>query len=77
MNMGTPRREQGQAVERSYGWVDGALYRRTLDRSDGTEMWARADEESADALPEGYSPGGEDEPPAVSEWIACARPEED
>ncbi len=74
MKLGTPRSEQGQMVERSYGWHEGALYMRVHDRSDGEVAWYVADEESAADLPEGYDPGGENEPPSVETWTPCREP---
>lgn len=74
MRMGTPGVEQGQMVERSYGWRDGALYMRVHDRSDRSTQWYVADEDSANALPEGYDAGGESHPPEVAEWTPCSEP---
>lgn len=76
MRMGTPRSEQGQTVECSYGWSGGELYRRIYDRSDRSESWSRADAESRDRLADSsYDAGGEDHGPRVGRWIACAAPE--
>lgn len=78
MNMHTPRREQGQTVTRSYGWVCGDLYRCTLDLSDNTEAWDVADTEIQTRLAEaGYDPGGENDAPDVKTWWPCDRPETD
>lgn len=75
MMMSTPTTMQGQTVERSYGWADGSLYRRTLDRSDGSVSWAVADDESAAALADaGYGTGTEDHAPRVAEWTPCDEP---
>ena len=75
---GTPRIEQGQIVERSYGWCDGAYYMRVHDRSDGTTKWYRADEGSAAALAvTSYDAGGANLPPRIDEWIPCDQPIED
>ena len=57
----------------SYGWHDGDYYRRTYDRSDRSEAWARAEDPSE--VPDDYDAGGEDAPPQVSRWIACEDPE--
>lgn len=78
MMMGTPQSEQGQIVEYSYGWCDGVFYRRSLDRSDRSERWWRADSASADALMESeYDAGGATHPPDVAAWTPCPEPSED
>jgi len=78
MKLGVPRIMQGQMVEYSYGWLDGDLFRRIWDRSDGTVVWARADDESAADLSEdGYDPGGTDYPPSVEEWVECPDPQQE
>lgn len=69
--MSTPRAEQGQMVERSYGWIDGDLYRRTFDHSQPSRpaTWDKADAASADkAAASNYDAGGADMPPRVEEW---------
>lgn len=71
IRMSTPRAEQGQTVERSYGWIDGDLYRRTFDHSQPSRpaTWAKADAASADkAAASSYDAGGADKPPRVEEW---------
>lgn len=77
MMMGTPRSEQGQMVECSYGWHDGDYYRRCYDRSVRSESWARAaDEDEVAALAAScYDAGGADYPPAITQWVSCAAPE--
>ena len=74
MRLNTPRAEQGQTVERSYGWCDGEYYRRTYDRSDRSTVWHRATD--SEEIPETYDAGGADYAPPVSEWIECSEPEE-
>ena len=80
MRMETPRSEQGQIVERSYGWSDsgdGAYYMRVHDRSDRSTAWYRADMESSAALAEtSYDAGGDDSAPEIAEWIPCSEPRE-
>lgn len=72
--MHTPPANQGQTVERSYGWYD-ALYMRVHDRADQTIRWYRAtDQAEVDA----YADSGSepwDEEPSVATWTACAAPE--
>lgn len=76
MRKGTPRVNQGQTVEMSYGWHDGCYYRCTLDRSDGSQTWHIADDESAELLAEiGYDAGGDCEEPTIAEWAACKEPD--
>lgn len=79
-SMGTPRMEQGQGVERSYGWVgeggDCHYYRRVRE-ADGSVRWYRADAASERALPDDYDAGGALYPPRVTEWIPCAEPVEE
>lgn len=72
MTMHTPTAMQGQVIERSYGWANGSLYRRTLDHSDGSVAWAVADDASAEALPEGWE--ATESAPAVAEWTPCSEP---
>jgi hypothetical protein len=77
MKLNTPRIEQGQIIIRSYGWLEGALYRRTEDQSEphGSPervTWARA--ANTDAVPEHYDAGCADYPPPVSSWVPCTEP---
>ena len=72
MKLYTPPSHQGQMVERSWGWHEGDLYRRTYDASDRTTIWHRADEESAADLAERWSFDRIDE---VQEWIPCGDPD--
>ena len=39
----TPPENQGQHVETTFAWHDGAVYRRVLDRSDGSEEYHSAE----------------------------------
>ena len=73
MMMHTPAANQGQMVEVSYGWCDGALYRRITDRSDRSVSWARADDDEA-AVEAESSIGLWDAEPSVTTWIACDEP---
>jgi hypothetical protein len=78
MRMGTPRIEQGQIVEYSYGWHDGEYYMRVYDRSDRTTQWYRADARSTRRLAStSYDAGGADYPPRVSEWSPVPDPVEE
>lgn len=78
MRMGTPRSEQGQTVEYSYGWSGGVYYRRRVDLSDRSVSWERADQRSADRIASSsYDAGGAPRPPVVARWISCAEPRED
>ena len=78
MKLGTPRANQGQIVEISFGWCDGRLYRHTFDQSDRTELWDVADKDESNEVPESYDPGGDDYgPPGVKTWMPCAAPVED
>lgn len=78
MMMGTPRSEQGQMVERSYGWLGGYYYMRVHDRSDMSTQWYIADEdEAADLAETSYDAGGASYPPPIGEWTACDEPHED
>jgi hypothetical protein len=69
-----PRANQGQIVEVSYGWHEGDLYRRALDRSDRSVVirvlrspWDHVDEGSAEADElETWHPGGSGECP---DWL--------
>ena len=69
MNMITPPKNQGQVVETSYGWVNGCLYRRIVDTSDGSAIWEVADEEESDQLPEGWC--AVNGSPKIDTWILC------
>jgi hypothetical protein len=76
MRLGTPRAEQGQTVEHSYGWEDGTLYRRTADGSDRTVAWHCADRTSAARLAEeDWDAGSAADAPAVVTWSTCDGPE--
>lgn len=75
MRLDTPRSEQGQMVVCSYGWHDGAYYRRTVDRSDRSVVWHRAEDPSE--IPDEYNAGGAIDAPEVSSWIECDAPDED
>lgn len=82
MRLHTPRALQGGIVERSYGWNDGVLYRKTLDRAAQVVQWHRADEASASALmddgeAEGFRPESAERAPYVEEWIACEEPSDE
>jgi len=78
MNMATPRSQQGQMVEYSYGWLAGEFYMREYDRTDRSISWYVADERSRDELSASdYDAGGSDYPPAVKKWTACPEPRED
>ena len=65
--------DQGQTVEIAYGWHDGSLYRRHLDRSDGAVEWQVANQEESDQLPEGW--GVQNGPPGITEWAPCDDPD--
>lgn len=72
MRLGTPRSEQGQMVERAYGWHEGSYYMRVRVAGSDATMWYRATKRSADRLAEtDYNAGGEIDPPPVR-W--CVRP---
>lgn len=63
-----PRRNQGQIVEISYGWLQdgsGTIVRRWYDRSDLEELWSIAD---GSDLPEGYD--FEDGEPRGLKWTS-------
>ena len=75
MNMITPPKNQGQIVETSYGWHDGCLYRRIVDRSDGSVIWEMADEDESDHLPEGWC--AVNGSPTVDSWTPCNAPDGD
>lgn len=75
MNLGTPRSEQGQMIERGYGWNGEDFYCRTIDQSSGETTWARA--KWPEEIPESYVASGADEAPPVSEWVPCNEPKEE
>ncbi len=76
MNLGTPRSEQGQIVEPSYGWLDGNYYQCVYDQSDRTVRWYIADDESTAVLAgTSYDAGGENHPPRIAVWTRCDDPE--
>ena len=76
MTIQTPRSEQGQTVEYSYGWHEGTYYMRAKDHGDGTVKWWYADDESADALADAsYDAGGADDTPSVATWTECDDPD--
>jgi len=78
MRLATPRVDQGQTVERSYGWCNGEFYMRRHDRADGEVTWYIADEASRDRLIEtSYEAGGSVEAPEVKIWTECEEPDED
>ena len=65
----TPPKNQGQIVETSYGWVDGCLYRRIIDTSNGSVIWEVADEDESDQLPEGWQ--AVNGSPNIHTWTLC------
>lgn len=83
MKMIVPPECQGQIVQVSYGdSCNGILYRRTVDRSDRSESWERAehvdlfprcdhDSDCGCWSPQNVEPGGD--PDA---WEPCAEPVE-
>ena len=75
MNMITPPKNQGQIVETSYGWVDGCLYRRIVDRSDGSVIWEVADGDESDQLPPYWI--ARNGPPRIDTWTPCDAPDGD
>jgi len=77
VKLATPRADQGQIVEVSYGWHDGSYFRKTYDRSDRTITWDVADEDSSDRLAmTGYDAGGADYAPTIDGWTPCEEPKE-
>lgn len=74
--MYTPRKNQGQIVDVSYGWHDGSLYRRTIDRSDKSMEWAVADDRSARKEAESEV-GLWDRAPEVRSWRPCVEPSDE
>lgn len=75
MTMIVPPECQGQIVEVSYGWFEGSLYRRTRDRSDGTDLWSVADERGAAKLAEtSWHPVNSAPPLGARRWKRCADP---
>ena len=71
----TPPEHQGQIVETSYGWHDGCLYRRIVDRSDGSVTWEVADEDASDQLPPHWQ--AINGPPRIDAWTRCDAPDGD
>lgn len=66
--------DQGQIVEVSYGYdYDGYAYRRTLDRSDRSEVWKRG-ELDWDREPEETD---QNHVPCVVSWEPCKPPSDD
>jgi len=83
--MHIPPECQGQIVEVSYGdGCDGTVYRRTLDHSDSTEMWERAEYAAlfpdcacvGDGCPH-WSPWNTRPGGFEDAWESCAEPKED
>jgi hypothetical protein len=78
MRLGTPTVNQGQMIERSYGWSQGEFFMRVHDRSAREVTWFIADEVSRDKLIDSsYEAGGANEAPEVETWTACEEPEDD
>jgi hypothetical protein len=76
MKMGTPRSEQGQTVERSYGWGgDGRYYMRRHNRGLGQTRWYVAERTSE--IPESYDAATAEQPPLVRDWRPCSEPSDE
>ena len=75
MKMITPPECQGQIVEVSYGGdYSGVLYRRVVDRSDGSESWActDADDCGCDGECDCFDPANRE--PEGFAWVPCEAP---
>lgn len=72
MMLHVPPENQGQVVEVAYGWHEGRLYRRAVDRSDHSVKWYVADERSAKRLNGTWWPWMTR--PSVRAWARCQAP---
>lgn len=75
--MHIPPENQGQIVEVSYGWIEGRLYKRSLDKSDRTEdWWVARDSEALRDYQESSSELWNEPPPEKITWKNCEDPKE-